>query len=254
LKILLAEDGLINQRVAINLLQMLGHTVVVAANGREAVEAWQADSFDVVLMDVHMPEMDGYAATAAIRRHEQSTGRHTPILALTANAMLGDRDRCLAAGMDGYLAKPITQRQLCQALAQHVASSVCDPPATEAPLAHDSPPETSDVFDWEATQSRAGGLENAKELAELLKQECSKLLTEIRAGLAGGDAKVVQRAAHTLKGSADIFSAKRVVAAALRLETAAREQRLQESPPLVAELEAEVARLAVAVQAVLGGA
>ncbi len=107
LRVLLAEDGLVNQRVAAGLLQRRGHTVVVANNGREAVEALQKEPFDLVLMDVQMPEMDGLEATALIRERERATGGHVPIIATTADAMEGDRQRCLDAGMDAYLSKPI---------------------------------------------------------------------------------------------------------------------------------------------------
>jgi signal transduction histidine kinase/CheY-like chemotaxis protein len=114
LNILLAEDNVVNQRVAVHLLQTEGHRVVVAANGKEAVEAWSTHSFDLILMDIQMPEMDGFEATAAIRRGEH--GSHIPIVALTAHAMSGDRDRCLAAGMDDYLAKPIAKTDLLEIL------------------------------------------------------------------------------------------------------------------------------------------
>jgi CheY-like chemotaxis protein len=117
LRILLAEDGLVNQRVAMGLLKKHGHQVVLANNGREAVESLDKQSFDGILMDVQMPEMDGFEATAAIREREQRTGRHIPIIAMTASAMKGDRERCLAAGMDGYVSKPIDPEQLYRAVA-----------------------------------------------------------------------------------------------------------------------------------------
>lgn len=112
LKILLAEDGLVNQRVAVGLLKMQGHVVTIASNGREAVEAIRGESFDLVLMDVHMPELDGLEATVAIREYESPQGRHTPIIAMTAAAMKGDREQCLQAGMDGYVSKPVDPEQL----------------------------------------------------------------------------------------------------------------------------------------------
>jgi PAS domain S-box-containing protein len=112
LRVLLAEDNAVNRRLAMRLLEKRGHHIVLAANGREALEAMGKESFDLVLMDVQMPEMDGFEATAAIRQKERSSGMHLPVIALTAHAMKGDRERCLAAGMDGYLAKPINPEEL----------------------------------------------------------------------------------------------------------------------------------------------
>ena len=112
LQVLLAEDNLVNQRLVVRLLEKRGHRVVVAANGREVLEALEKEGFDLVLMDVQMPEMDGLEATAAIREKEKASGTHQWVVALTAHAMKGDRERCLAAGMDGYLSKPIRPREL----------------------------------------------------------------------------------------------------------------------------------------------
>jgi PAS domain S-box-containing protein len=117
-RILVAEDNIVNQRIAASLLTKRGHTVTVVGNGREAVDAVRRDVFDLVLMDVQMPEMDGFEATAAIRQGEQETGRRVRIIAMTAHAMIGDRERCLAAGMDGYLSKPIDQRTLYDLIEQ----------------------------------------------------------------------------------------------------------------------------------------
>src|SRR5262249_54271245 len=116
LRILLAEDNEVNQMMAINLLQKWGHQVEVAGNGREVLAALDRQHFDAVLMDVQMPEMDGFKATAAIRDKEQSSGQHLPIIAMTAHAIKGDRERCLAAGMDGYVSKPIQSAELFAAL------------------------------------------------------------------------------------------------------------------------------------------
>jgi CheY-like chemotaxis protein len=116
LRILLAEDSLTNQKLAISLLERWGHEVTVAQNGREAVAACAVGGFDLVLMDVEMPHLDGLQATAAIREQERDSRRHVPIIAMTAHAMQGDRQRCLAAGMDGYLPKPIRRQQLQEVL------------------------------------------------------------------------------------------------------------------------------------------
>ena len=118
LHILLAEDNEVNQQLAVKTLQKRGHTVVVAGNGREALAALEQETVDLVLMDVQMPEMDGFAATAAIREREKGTGRHIPIVALTAHAMKGDRERCLAAGMDAYVSKPLRVEELFDAIAR----------------------------------------------------------------------------------------------------------------------------------------
>jgi two-component system, sensor histidine kinase and response regulator len=121
LRVLLAEDNPVNQRLAVRLLEKRGHRVTVAGNGREALEALERESFDLVFMDVQMPEMDGMEATAAIRDKEKGTGQHQPIIALTAHAMTGDREKCLAGGMDGYLTKPIRSQQLEQVLEQYAS-------------------------------------------------------------------------------------------------------------------------------------
>jgi CheY-like chemotaxis protein len=114
LRVLLAEDNAVNQKFAIRAIEKAGHSVVVANNGREAVDAWQGEAFDVVLMDVQMPEMDGFEATSTIRKleREQAASAHTPIIAMTANAMKGDKQRCLEAGMDGYVSKPVKRQTL----------------------------------------------------------------------------------------------------------------------------------------------
>jgi len=116
LRILVTEDDVVSQKLAMMILKKMGHEVVIAENGKVAVAQLQKSRFDLVLMDIHMPEMDGYAATEAIRRWESLRGSHTPIIAVTANTMTADRNRCLKKGMDGYLAKPITTEAVARAI------------------------------------------------------------------------------------------------------------------------------------------
>jgi CheY-like chemotaxis protein len=128
--VLLAEDNPINQQVAKRILEQQGHTVTVACDGRAAADLAAQHAFDVVLMDVQMPEMDGFEATAAIRAHERTTGAHVPIVALTAHAMRGDRERCLDAGMDAYLSKPVRRLEL-QAVLEALLPSVPSGPVQD---------------------------------------------------------------------------------------------------------------------------
>jgi CheY-like chemotaxis protein len=127
LRVLLAEDHLVNRQLVVRLLEKRGHRVDIAANGREACEAFHRQSYDVILMDVQMPEMTGVEATAAIRQAERGTGRHIPIIAMTAHAMKGDRERFLAGGMDGYISKPIFLKELTDAL-EKISPAAYAPP------------------------------------------------------------------------------------------------------------------------------
>ena len=231
-RILLAEDGVINQQVAVRLLEERGHSVVIVNNGRAAVEQVAAQSFDVVLMDVQMPNMDGLEATAAIRQAETSTGGHIPIVAMTAHAMKGDRDRFLAAGMDGYVAKPVRPHELYAAVE-----------GLHSALRREFAP--ADVFfEWDAALGRVGGDEAMlRDLAEMFFAECPKLMQQIREHIAGADGPELRRAAHTLKGSAQVFGAEETAEAAHRLEEIGREEAFADAGEALALLEDEVARL-----------
>ena len=213
-RILLAEDGAINQQVAVRLLEERGHSVVVVSNGRAAVEQVAAQPFDVVLMDVQMPEMDGLEATAAIRRAEAQSGGHIPIVAMTAHAMKGDRDRFLAAGMDGYVAKPVRPHELYAAVEGGGSNAEAE---LSAPV--DVP------FEWDAALENVGGDEAMlRDLVEMFFAECPKLMERIREHIADADGAELRRAAHTLKGSAHVFGAAEAAEAAHRLEEIGREE------------------------------
>jgi two-component system, sensor histidine kinase and response regulator len=174
-----------------------------------------------VLMDVQMPEMDGFEATAAIRARESMTGVHTPIVAMTAHALKGDRERCLAAGMDGYVSKPLRPQELFDVLASVAPGASA---AGNGPSPPPEPQPTPDAFDMAATLERVDGdLELMKELVGLFLGECPRRMAEIREAIGRRDGPGLERAAHALKGSVGNFGAQRAYDAAGRLEQAAHE-------------------------------
>jgi CheY-like chemotaxis protein len=238
LRVLLAEDGLVNQKVAVNLLERRGHRVTVANNGREALTALDSESFDVVLMDVQMPAMDGFEATAIIREREKESGAHIPIIAMTAHAMKGDRERCLEAGMDGYIAKPIRARNLYETV-EATAVKVCETPSLD-----DGITEEKEILDRDRILEQIGGsAETLNEIVELFAAESAKLMTRIRGAITNEDTSELQRAAHTLKGSIRIFGAERPAEAALRLETMGRDKNLLDAEQAWQVLVKEIERL-----------
>ena len=238
LRILLADDNLVNQRLALRLLEKQGHTVQIAANGQEAVEAAARQSFDVVLMDVQMPVMDGFEATARIRRADELVGRRTPIVALTAHAMKGDRERCLAAGMDNYLSKPIQASELARVLATVASDAPAAPP--EEAEAYRSEPGVFDLAD--ALSRLEGDRELLRDVAGMFLSESQRLLQAVRAAVSASDARALQIAAHALKGSASTFSAGALVTAAWVLEQMGRKGDLSAADAALATLERETAR------------
>jgi len=255
LRLLLAEDGLVNQQVATQLLQRRGHTVTVARNGREALAAWEAAPFDAILMDVQMPDMDGFEATAQIRQREKGMGTHIPIIAMTANAMKGDREGCLAAGMDAYVSKPFKARELYAAVESAAApmratenGRLAEPLSNPAPIAVSS--LTADTFDRaETLEQAAGSMEMVRDLVALFFEESPKLMAEIKDAISHADAPALQRAAHTLKSSAGIFAASPTVRAAASLEMMGRRGELEGSRAELAKLESELDQLLRALHA-----
>ena len=217
LRILLAEDIAVNQKIAVSMLEKRGHTVVVAGDGQEAVaalEAHQDRPFDLVLMDVQMPRMDGLAATALIRTREKETSMHIPIVALTAHAMKGDREACLAAGMDAYVSKPLKANELFSIIEK--LNEVKGEPLRG--VAHCQVAKES-IFDTgQALESVDGDMELFREVAGLFRESYPKTMEEIRAAIDEGDADQLNRAAHSLKGSIINFGARNAVATAFKLE------------------------------------
>ena len=232
LRILVAEDNPVNQRVVQTLLEHRGHTPVLTANGREALAALDREVFDVVLMDVQMPEMDGFQATAEIRAREKTTGAHVPIVALTAHALKGDRERCLAAGMDGYLAKPIRSEELIE-LVESIASR--RGPAAARP---------GTASDGGKDDLSAAGKADLRRLGPLFVADAARLRDEMRDAIARRDGEALQRAAHTLRGTAGYFAAHRTLELASRLEQLGKAGDFTaDTDRACQELTAELARL-----------
>ena len=247
LNVLLAEDNLVNQKLAATLLKKRGHRVAIVRTGREAVEATEREDFDLVLMDIQMPEMDGLEATARIRAREKD-GHHVPILALTAHAMPEDRARCLAAGMDGYLSKPVRRQELYDAIAALLPDAVAPAEAASADAA-----ERASILDPHALLAAVDGDMSVRaEVVELFRAEIPADLSELRAALDARDAMAAMAVAHRLKGSASGIMAGEVTELAAAIEKAAARGDLAEAARLATELPHAVARLELALAA-LGG-
>jgi signal transduction histidine kinase/CheY-like chemotaxis protein/HPt (histidine-containing phosphotransfer) domain-containing protein len=289
LRILLADDNAVNQRVAARLLEKRGHSVVVAENGKEAIERLAQGSIDLVLMDVQMPEMDGLEATAAIRAREAGTDAHTPIIAMTAHAMRGDRERCLEAGMDEYVSKPIQPAELLKAInatlgklahtriseRQPRVSSACETPAQPHGRSRDASSSCSaearaerlgdgsgdsvlteagasaaDLLDEAALRDRVGDdPELLIEIISLFLDETPQLIAAIDDAIARGDATKVERTAHRLKGAVGNFGARAAASAASQLEVLGRGGDLGRASAGLGALKRELQQLEPALTA-----
>jgi signal transduction histidine kinase/DNA-binding response OmpR family regulator/HPt (histidine-containing phosphotransfer) domain-containing protein len=267
LTILLAEDNAVNQTVAVRLLEREGHRVTVVGTGREAVEALAQASFELVLMDVQMPEMDGLEAVAAIRAEEKKTpGAHQPVVAMTAYTMKGDRERFLESGFDGYVRKPISLYELLVAIDEAVpppaevarVPSAPALPVIEAASPPPPPPAPADppvapvvaAFDKAAALSRlAGDEELLRELVSVFLEEVTKWIADVRGAVAARDPAKLQRAGHTLKGALDSCGVAAAVVEARALETLGREGKVDGAEEAMTRLEAEIARVLPALRA-----
>jgi PAS domain S-box-containing protein len=239
LRILLAEDNPVNQEVAVHLIERRGHSVIVAENGREAVEAIERHKFDLVLMDVQMPEMGGLEATRVIREKEKGSGHHLPIIAMTAHAMQGDREQCLEAGMDGYLAKPIDPKTFLQTVEGISARSVGSESAENEETAG-----LAGALDGKALLARFSG--NRKLLRNIVKtfrEDCPRMMGRIRNALTARDAVALADSAHALKGSIGNFGESAALETTREMEKAARQGKLDGTWELYATLEDQIASL-----------
>jgi CheY-like chemotaxis protein/HPt (histidine-containing phosphotransfer) domain-containing protein len=254
LEILLAEDNAVNQMVAVRVLEKRGHRVTVVSNGEEAIAAVARGRYDVVLMDVQMPVMDGFEATARIREEEKATGRHTPIVAITAHAMKGDRERCVERGMDGYVSKPVRTNDLLTAIdtvVSRVRSETSAP--REAARTDEMAERAADVtcrVDWELARANVDDDEGLlSQVTSVFLGECDKMVGDVREAALAGDATRLRRAAHTLKGAIGYFTFEGPYAAALEIECLGRDGEVEEAaarwPRLSAHVTALKAALAV---------
>jgi two-component system sensor histidine kinase/response regulator len=258
IRVLLAEDNAVNRRVATGLLEKRGCEVLLAANGKEALDILARETVDVIFMDLQMPEMGGLDATAAIRERERRTGGHVPIVAMTAHAMKGDRERCLDAGMDDYVSKPVRPSDLYAALERALPGSGVPMPravdrdaaaagprgvAAAAPAAASGAADEA-VVDREALLERLeGDLRLLAEIVALYHQTCPGLVQELRTAMERSDALAVHRAAHTLKGMVAHFGAPQATAALLDLEQRAREGTTHGLEAAVERAIGEIGRL-----------
>jgi CheY-like chemotaxis protein len=216
LRVLLAEDNSINQTLATRLLQKFGHKVEVAGNGLIAVEKWQSGSYDLILMDVDMPELNGYGATAQIRTLEQESGKRIPIIGLTAHAMQGAREECIAHGMDGYLTKPIDTEALWVEL-EGVKTTEVDlvEPDTIIKSAH----SVQYTFDLpRVMELMANDRDLFKEMIRIYLEDSPKYLARLGEAIANDDAEQIRYGAHTIKGMMSVFAVDAISDIAQRIE------------------------------------
>ncbi|MFH1744442.1 MAG: response regulator [bacterium] len=260
LRILVAEDNKINQEVAKGILsEMMGHTVVLANNGREALDILETVDFDLVFMDVQMPVMDGFETTAEIRRREEETGNHIPIVAMTANVMKGDDKRCLEAGMDDYIPKPVRPDQVLECISNLFGGSSADEIDTteetiaaalagiveEKEPAADLDAETQaasgQVFDKDTLlQWYGSNVEVLKELLGMYFSEIPTMLSDVRQSVEARDSNALDQTAHKLKGAVGTFEAKRAFEAAYALERMGKDSTFDGVEEALARLENEI--------------
>jgi PAS domain S-box-containing protein len=236
LRILLAEDSPTNQLIATTNLKKAGHTVQVANNGRKAVQAWEAGEFDLILMDMAMPEMDGLEVTQAIRQKEKGTGRHTPVIAMTAFALKEYQDKCRLAGMDGYVTKPVSPDELHRAITPFLAQRRKQPALPEKPS---EPPVKLD----EALEVVGGDLDLLRDVVQMSLNECPEQVQALRGAMDQQDAHGVERSAHRLKGILGNVGGMAAREAVQRLESMGTRGDLAGGPAALKRFEDELRRV-----------
>jgi PAS domain S-box-containing protein len=259
LKILLAEDNIVNQRLALGVLKPQNHEITVVENGRKAVEMYADQPFDLILMDIQMPVMNGLEATREIRKHEIETGKHVTIVAMTAHAMKGDREKCINAGMDEYLSKPIRIRELQEKLAELFGTKVESRPAkarTDSAGERQAPgergrkarpkpaaqavsfPDNNGVIDWQAAYKSVNYSESLlRELIQLFLDDLPRLTENLRQAVLDADQKKLKSGAHLLKGSMLFLHSRPSYESAMKLEQLCKKDDLSKADALLEELE-----------------
>lgn len=244
LRILLAEDNLANQKLAVGVLSRQGHQVTVVETGIAAIAAWQSEPFDLILMDVQMPEMDGLEATQSIRQREEGLGSHIPIIAMTAHAMTGDRERCLASGMDEYLSKPIRARQIAEKLGAMFPASV-ESAAEEVHVDETVPPSVPQI-DWDqALEGTDGDRQLLAVVIGAFLETLPESIAVLESSVRERDASQLQRRAHSLKGELLAIGATQAAERARVLELSARENQLESIDSMLMELRQLITALEV---------
>ena len=235
LRILIAEDNPVNQAVAMGMLQKEGHTVRLAENGREAVRLYHLERPDLILMDVQMPELDGIGATREIRAIEGSSGHHTPIIAMTAHAMSGDSERCLLAGMDAYLSKPLINELLLKT----IESIVKDGHAARVPATITSPPFSRAIL----LDKLDGDTELLNRVTSLFMENAPAYLAQMGQAIAQRNGVALAKSAHTLLSSLGIFGAYRARDIVRTLQVTGEMENFDEAKEHFMELKNETDRI-----------
>jgi CheY-like chemotaxis protein/HPt (histidine-containing phosphotransfer) domain-containing protein len=282
LNILMAEDNLINQTFATKLLETRGHRVTLASNGVAAVAAFKSGDFDLILMDIQMPKMDGFEATREIRKIEdgsqekqtptanpsiinnlsgearraktdrQSTIERVPIIAMTAHAMTGDREKCIAAGMDDYVSKPIKPEALFSVINKVARTSQSEEAHQQTQPSQGSKTFSPKTFDLSnAMETVLGSKDLFREIAGMFLENCSDYIARINIGISGNDAGILEREAHSLKGAIGNFSAREAYEAADRLEKLGKEGEMSAAAEELPNLESALNEFASEMKIVL---
>jgi CheY-like chemotaxis protein len=249
IRLLLAEDNVLNQKVALGVLRKIGYQADVAFNGQEVLAALEKAPYDLILMDVQMPEIDGFEATRVIRQKEKMTGQHTPIIAITAHAMTGDRELCLEQGMDDYVSKPIQSKDLSAAIKRQldkVASSMPESPSYDGS-------DTQAGFDKRILLDRLEGDEELfKEIVKTFLDDVPLQIEKMKQALREENLNQLEKQAHALKGAAMNIGGNALQTVAFALEVSGKNLDLNRAGPLVQNIDKEFESLKKALTGLVG--